>query len=132
MSLGWAARRPANAPPPAGACTRWRWSSVPEAGSSGVAERPAAGPHHRGPPFPCVRLRDPRGQYPCPRWAEARGWWFDSRPHAPSEPRSPDQSHPPRPPHPPPPPPPPPTPSPPPPLPPPPPPPPSSPPPPTL
>src|ERR1019366_713435 len=66
-------------------------SNVPEAECSGVAERPATGPHHRGPPFPCARLRDLRGQ--CPRWAEARGWWFGSGAHVPCGPLSLDQSH---------------------------------------
>src|SRR6266849_2337092 len=91
MSLGWAAPQSASAPRPAGACTRWRWSSVPEAGCSGVAERPAAGPRHRGPQSPGVRPRNLRGQ--CRRRAVARGWCFDSGAHAPCEPRSLDQSH---------------------------------------
>src|SRR6202162_1391825 len=71
-----------------------QWSSVRGAECSGVPERPAAGRRHRGPPFPCVRLRDLRGQYDAgPRWAAVRELWFDSGDRAPSGPRSLDQNH---------------------------------------
>src|SRR6267378_3386792 len=73
---------------------RSRWSSVAEEGCQGVPERLAGGRRRRGPPFPCVRLRDSRGQYDAgPRWAAVRGLWFDSGDRAPCGPRCLDQSH---------------------------------------